>query len=556
VGWDLASTQEELERSSNPAALTLVVVAPDGVRTIVLPASGTLGIGRSPENQIAIDDPAMSRQHAALHVGAAIELEDLGSANGSRVQGVTLESGSKRALAVGEAFDLGSTLFVVQRSAPPKKKKIQTHSYLEARMEEECARRGVRPRFVLLRIAVDGRISEPELEQALTADLRPGDVVAAYAPKQIELLLFDATRSRAEAIANAIREQLAPHVRIGMAIHPDDGVSADALIGVVTAQLEGEAPHDADTILVDPTMKDLHRIVDRVALGSISILLLGETGVGKEVIAEAIHHRSPRAGAPFVRLNCAALSEALVESELFGHEKGAFTGADQAKVGLMETASGGTLFLDEVGELPLATQAKLLRAIEQREILRVGGIKPRAIDARLVSATNRDLEGEVRAGRFRSDLYYRLNGVTLVVPPLRQRPAEIEPLARLFLARCARQLAIEAPEIGAAAIALLARYAWPGNIRELKNVVERALLLSSGEAIEPLHLPFEKMNTAWPAPERSEARDEDPRRAEIVEALEKCAGNQTRAAELLGISRQTLVKWLDKYNFPRPQKGS
>ena len=244
-------------------------------------------------------------------------------------------------------------------------------------------------------------------------------------------------------------------------------------------------------------MRDLYRMLDRIARGTISVLLLGETGVGKEVLAERIHRSSPRSDAPFVKLNCAAFSETLIESELFGHEKGAFTGADAAKPGLFEAAEGGSVFLDEVGEMPAVLQAKLLRVLEQRQVMRVGSIKPRAIDVRVIAATNRDLEVEVSEGRFRSDLFYRLNGISIVVPSLKERPSEIKPLAEMFIARIAKDLGRGAPVLTLRSVELLERYDWPGNIRELRNVMERAVLLAPGDEIEVEHLPVEKMTTAW-----------------------------------------------------------
>jgi DNA-binding NtrC family response regulator len=311
----------------------------------------------------------------------------------------------------------------------------------------------------------------------------------------------------------------------------------------------------------DNAMQALHDQVERIARGPISVLILGETGVGKEVLAERIHQRSGRGGR-FVPINCAALTESLLESELFGHEKGAFTGAIATKQGLFETAHGGTLFLDEVGELPLATQVKLLRVLEERKVLRVGGREARSVDVRFISATHRDVEHEAEQGRFRSDLYYRLNGITLSVPPLRERSADIAELARQFIAASSGGLQRrQPPRLSSAALEALLAYAWPGNIRELRNVIERAVLLCDGDEIGVAQLPS-KMTSVAAKVESPEAdprarllqQIEDVERARVKDALARCGGNQTQAAELLGISRRTLLTRLDQYDLPRPRK--
>jgi DNA-binding NtrC family response regulator/pSer/pThr/pTyr-binding forkhead associated (FHA) protein len=556
VTWELPSTLQEPPLPES-ARRSLVIVGPDGVQTIWLEQEGTLTIGRSPENGIAVDDPAISRTHAAVHVGSEVELEDLRSANGTRLCGKPLASGERRVLAPGDTFELGATIVVYQRMMRAPRKKLYPHSVFEARLEEECAQRVKRSPFAVVRIEVGGDLTPEQIQAALTADLKSNDVIASYAPDQVEILLLETIRPAAEKIVDAMLRRLGSNARAGLAFHPEHGISAGALISAATAALSGEEQDGSKVVIADPAMRELYRVVDRVAQGSIAVLLLGETGAGKEVVAEAIHRRSPRRERPFLRLNCAALSEHIVESELFGHEKGAFTGAERAKAGLLETAAGGTLFLDEVGELPLVTQAKLLRAIEQREVLRVGAVSPRAIDVRFVSATNRDLEAEVERGRFRRDLYYRLNGAVLSIPPLRERTSEIEPLAQLFLDRAARELGlVRPPSLAFATIELMRAYSWPGNIRELRNAIDRAVLLS-GDVIEPIHLPFEKISASWP--DRSKrlplSPEEEAHRARIIAALEQCAGNQTRAAEVLGVARQTLSKWLTRYGFPRPRKG-
>jgi transcriptional regulator with GAF, ATPase, and Fis domain len=302
------------------------------------------------------------------------------------------------------------------------------------------------------------------------------------------------------------------------------------------------------------------------------------------VLAETVHRRSPRAAHPFLRLNCAARPESLLEGELFGHERGAFTGAHALKVGLLESTDKGTVFLDEIGELPLGTQAKLLRVLEERTVIRLGSTKPRHIDVRFVTATNRDLGREVRAGRFRGDLYYRITGLVVRIPPLRQRRAEIEPLARHFLREfCARSSQLE-PILTSEAIARLNAYDWPGNVRELRNVMERAALLATDgrigrdqvllEPVDEAHLidgddEFEAITRveqlpgaglagprpASSAPSLSTSLPGETERDRIVRALEVCGGNQTRAAKMLGVSRRTLINRLEEFGLPRPKKA-
>jgi DNA-binding NtrC family response regulator len=324
-------------------------------------------------------------------------------------------------------------------------------------------------------------------------------------------------------------------------------------------------------VVRDPAMRAVYEQAARAARASISVLLLGETGVGKEVMARAIHAGSPRAAGPFMGINCAALAESLLEGELFGAEKGAYTGAVAARAGLFEAANGGTVFLDEVGEMPLATQGKLLRVLEERAVVRLGSTRPRPIDVRFVAATNRDIEGDSRAGRFRSDLYFRLAGITLLIPPLRERPAELQLLVDRFVAAACRELDRTAPlRVSSEALELLRRHDWPGNVRELRNAIERAAVLCAGETILPEHLPpgLLKPPALKPPPvapsrptapppaggESLQGEIKSLERQRIIEALERCGGNQSKAAELLGISRRTLVSRLSEFDLPRPRK--
>ena len=301
---------------------------------------------------------------------------------------------------------------------------------------------------------------------------------------------------------------------------------------------------------------DLYRIIDRVADTACTVLITGESGTGKELLAKAVHVASPRKNRAFVAVNCGAIPEALLESELFGHARGAFTGAHAAKAGRIAQADGGTLFLDEIGELPLALQVKLLRVLQAREYSPVGDTRTLSADVRIVAATNVDLEEAVRNGTFREDLYYRLNVIHLAAPPLRDRSDDIPVLAGYFLERArAKAGRDQVAKITRQAAELLCTYGWPGNVRELENTIERAVLLSNGAAIEPKDLP-PRLHGFGPEPRtgpRVTERGIDLRKAVegfenglIRQALEKTNWNKKRAAELLGINRTTLVEMLKR----------
>jgi pSer/pThr/pTyr-binding forkhead associated (FHA) protein len=293
-------------------------------------------------------------------------------------------------------------------------------------------------------------------------------------------------------------------------------------------------------------------LVAKAAPTLISVLLLGETGVGKGVVAERIHHLSTRARGPLVQLNCAGLSAALLESELFGHERGAFTGAAQAKSGLLEAAAGGTVFLDEVGEMPMEVQAKLLVAIEQRIARRVGATRTTSIDVRFIFATHRDLEAEIRRGRFRADFFHRINGLTIGIPPLRQRLDELDGLISQFASDAAVSLQRDRPPVfDEDARAGLHRHDWPGNIRELRSVVARAVLFTEGNAVTSSILVAAGLPGDVLSPPDGSA--EDAERKRLIAALAACGGNQSRAARMLGVARNTLIRWIQKHNIKRPR---
>ncbi|WP_146646323.1 sigma 54-interacting transcriptional regulator [Labilithrix luteola] len=440
--------------SSAGAGLSLLAMWNGGSLAVPLPRRGTLVLGRGSDVQVKIDHGSVSRRHVMLVIDEGmLRIDDLGSSNGTFVDGRRIEPRGSAALRPGALVEIGSALVVVR----------------------------------------EGRGSVP------------------------------------------------PQVK------------------------------NAPLVVEDPEMAKLHELVGVVAKSTLSVVLLGETGAGKEVVATRVHQLSARADKPFSKVNCAALVETLLEAELFGYEKGAFTGATQSKPGLLESAHGGTLFLDEVGEMPLATQAKLLRVLESGEVMRVGALKPRPIDVRFVSATNRDLRDFVSSAKFRQDLFFRLDGISISIPPLRERRAEIPGLAHTFLKGAAEAAGRRPMTISNEAMSVLLGYPWPGNVRELRNVLMRSTLLAKTDTLMPDDLRFEGLGlgTTTPPPPMTVLGGQNPyrtvpppvlvsadeaERRRIAEALERSVGNQTRAAKLLGISRRTLLKRLDSLGFPRPRK--
>jgi DNA-binding NtrC family response regulator len=425
------------------ACSRLVVTWSGGVVTRPLPASGTetFVVGRGEGADLVVDDTSVSRAHARFTAGDRLLVEDLGSSNGTWVDGRRLEPGAPAALRPGALVELGSVLAVV---------------------------RG------------------PEYERQKPA-------------------------------------------------------AAAAASGIVVR---------------DPAMDRVYEMVDLAGRSKLSVILLGETGAGKEVIASRLHAVSPRSGGPFVKLNCASLVESLLEAELFGYERGAFTGAVQAKAGLIESADGGTVFLDEVGEMPLTTQAKLLRVLESGQVMRVGGLRPRDVDVRYVAATHRDLGKMVARGKFREDLLFRLDGLSIRIPPLRERTSEIGPLAERFIEQACRESERPPLALSDDALRVLLAHPWPGNVRELKNVIARSIVLCRSSAIGPEDLVLESARAgSVRGGSRAEPAEADAsERDRIVAALAEAGGNQTRAAKILGISRRTLIYRLDELGLPRPRK--
>jgi two-component system response regulator HydG len=304
-----------------------------------------------------------------------------------------------------------------------------------------------------------------------------------------------------------------------------------------------------------PAMQAVYRTARQVAASRATVLLTGESGTGKGELARAIHELSPRAKAPFVALQCSALAESLLESELFGHERGSFTGADKRRIGRFEQADGGTLFLDEIGEIPMLTQVKLLRVLQERTFERVGGNESIKVDARVIAATNKDLATEVREGRFREDLYYRLNVVHIEMPPLRMRASDVLVLADHFLRRFARENNKSIEKLTTAARTKIAQHRWPGNVRELENAIERAVVLSEGDEIDADALPFDAIPVTHGAVRIPGATMAEIERYAILTTLDAMEGSTSKAANVLDISTRTIQYRLHEYGAATPPRG-
>jgi DNA-binding NtrC family response regulator len=438
-----------LRRHATKRRYALLVVHAGGSETVALEPGVPVVVGRRPPSDVCVQSGKLSRSHArfTLDPAGVVRVEDLGSTNGTWVQGARVEAAE---IAPGGEVLLGDALVTVQATAP-----------------------------------------------------------------------------------------------------------ADAVV----ASAGGGPPEDAP-IAAAPAMRALLETAARVAASSVPVILQGETGTGKEVVARFLHEQSPRAARPIVCVNCAAIPAQLVESTLFGHERGAFTGAAQRQIGVFEEADGGTVFLDEIAELPLPAQAALLRVLETGRFARVGSPREIAVDVRVVAATHRDLEALAEGGAFRADLYYRLAVMVLSIPPLRDRAEDVEPLARRFMARARGRVRAIDP----AAIALLRAYAWPGNVRELRNAIERAVVLARGDTLRPEDLPARVREAAAPPAAAPRPTEPPPSavdlRAQVqayqvrvlVETLEATGWNQSEAARRLGMPIRTLSNRVKALGLKKPEK--
>jgi DNA-binding NtrC family response regulator len=579
----LGSRDDESER------VTLVVYEGDGTgastQVLDLPDGAHLLFGRSRAANVQIESDRVSRLHAQFRRrGAVVTVEDAGSRNGTWVNGQLVQG--ERMLSSGDEVIVGPLNIVVTiTSHMVARPRIESTRYLDERLTAEVDRgQAYHRRFGLVMVRLDGA---PEVaddaSDRICAALRPMDVVAEYAPGVLAIVMPEHDAIAAEHAARSLLDRARPRdgtqldVAVGVAGFPEHGTTPGALIARALAALESvrgrgpdavgvppveRAPQQGEIVVGDSQMVRVYELVRKVADHPITVLVAGETGVGKEVIASAIHTASSRRDGPLVRLNCASMPETLLESELFGHERGAFTGADRKKLGYFEAAHGGTLFLDEIGEMTPALQAKLLRVLEQRRITRVGGTDEIEVDVRVVCATHRDLEAESKTGTFRPDLFFRISAFTIFVPALRDRPLEIDLLAQHFIRHTAAQTRQRVPVLSPAASAALRRHAWPGNVRELRNAIERAMVLHSAGVIGVEDLPdsiregraVAQVAALAPSLTLDGMRDQiaDIERATIAAVLESCRGSQTEAAKQLGISRRTLIYRMEKHGLKPP----
>ncbi len=534
-------------------------------------------------------DLSLSRRHASFEWDdEGIWVEDLGSTNGTRLRGELVQ---RARLGPGDTVSLGGsvTASVSVASDGRQLAGIDSHEDFTRRLEDEVTRAHAFRRTLALVMIRAMSLDEGHVSRwapRVRSELRDVDRMALYGNRSALVLLPETDCDVAVQVAKQVvsTDRLGePPLVAGVATFPERGTS-EALVdaarqaarrATLSSRVHVGTNDDDETerkhrsvVIASPRMREVYDLVRKIAASPIPVLILGETGSGKEVVAAAIHNGSPRRAGPQRSINCGAIPPTLIESILFGHERGAFTGAERSAPGLFEQADGGTVLLDEVGELSPAAQAALLRVLETKRLMRVGGTEEIEVDVRVIAATHRALETMADDGKFRRDLLYRLNTITLEVPPLRERPEEILALAELFLAEAARASSSPAKEIDDDARERLLAHSWPGNVRELRNTIERAVLVCRGDTITVEDLgervrgagPSGTSPTDYPGPLGGEEDEGDVafkdriREYEtqlIVDALRKCEGNQTAAAKMLKMPLRTLVHKIRTYGIKK-----
>ncbi len=541
------------------ARTTLVLYHREGASVAQLDRHRQLVVGRASPSDVTIPDPNLSRTHARFSWDdTGIWVEDLGSTNGKRKNGKKIERARVEA---GDIVTIGPVHVAIHilSSSDSDLRGFEGHDRLLAALEDELTRaRTFKRSFSLAMVsAKDSHVSR--WAHRIRGRLRPVDRVGIYGPNAVLVLLSECSADEAQIITSSWKGG-DPALTCNLAAFPSQGTSVDELIAAVQQPSKSAREVETAVVIKNAAMKQVIATAERLAHSDITVLVLGETGTGKEVVARAIHDAGPRKRKPLRTMNCGALPASLIESVLFGHEQGAFTGADKPVAGIFEQGNGGTVLLDEIGELSASAQAALLRVLETKKVTRIGGAKEIEVDVRIVAATHRDLEAMVETGAFRGDLWYRLNSVTLKIPPLRERVDEIRPLAERFLREATKHARSNVKSIDADALAALESYSWPGNVRELRNVIERAIVLAEGSAIELVDLP-ERVRRDRRDPETASANGALPSDYRehvlkfeidlILRALHQHDGNQTEAAKALNLPLRTLVHKIHKYGIKK-----
>jgi len=563
--------------------VSLLLYHRDGAAVAPLEPGEALVVGRGREADLCVPDRTLSRLHArvSLDENGQVWLEDLGSKNGTRVNGQPV---TRCEVSPVDRISLGLLALTLNSLDPAQEQLyfLESHDSLRAEMERELARARAfdRPLALLLLAEQDAEQQRmhrwcPDLHRLL----RPFDRVGLYDRHTVEVLIPEATAEELEEFCRrAVRagEAAGVPLRCGLALFPEAATSAEALLEAARAALNlaapvggvGRAPHlgtrslpaaplaalEPAPVLRSPLMQQVFEIAARVADRNMPVLILGESGSGKEVVARAIHQLGARRDRQLCCVNCGALPPTLLESALFGHERGAFTGAHRRQVGFFEAAQGGTVLLDEIGDLSLVGQAALLRVLENGRLCRLGSTEEIAVDVRVLAATHRDLRAMVKEGAFREDLLYRLDVVEIRVPPLRERPEEIVPLACRFI-EAADGGADRVTALDDAALELLRAYPWPGNVRELRNAVERGAAIARGQVITAEDLP-ERIRRAGGL--RLAVCDDEPRQRSLRDLLQEYetalirraleqSRDRRRAARLLGLPLRTLSHKMSQY---------
>ncbi len=577
---------------------SLLIYHRDGAEVVPLKPGCPITVGRSSQADLTVRDPSLSRQHARVElVGDEIWLQDLGSTNGTRVNG---EPATRSRVRPGDDIVIGAVPAFIHALSSMELGLygLDSHDAFVDALEQELVRMADTGRslaMVLVQEQKGGRGLEL-WSPRVRALLRSFHRMALYSPDTVEICLPDCDEPAARELCRRVVEESRPgepRLLCGVALYPQAGGGALELLEAASQAARRATPGSpvalaasrgrrtlspgyeggrSATVVRSPAMRSLYATVDKVAGARVPVLILGETGTGKEVIARALHDRGPGQDAPMCCVNCGAIPAELVESTLFGHERGAFSGAVKRAAGVFETAHGGTVLLDELGELPAQAQAALLRVLETGKITRVGSPHEIPVDVRVIAATHRDLEAMCDEGLFRRDLLYRLNVVCLEVPPLRERPEELIPLAELFLDRANRANGRDVREISGDARQVLTAHLWPGNVRELKNAIERATVISDGQTIQVDDLPRglaaarsepEAVPAPAPAPGPAPApAPEEPGNLKeqvkqyeamlIRGALERCGWNTRQAAEQLGLPLRTLNHKVKQHGIVRP----